>query len=221
MEQTSSLNKVLKVVFVVNLVVLNVLVGYLVYKSQIQNSKIQINPNNQNPIIKTETVDICGPDCQKYIDASLKSQIPSSKSTPTPISTKVVYQQTPAKKVRTVTYVPIPGTGSTMNNVWTDLAGTDFYFNTADYPGLIEVSFEANVKLINGNGIAYFQLADITHGIGVQGSDLQTSAQTSTSVSSGKISFWAGKNLIRVQAKSLTADTAVFDGGRLKVVVEN
>jgi len=116
MEQTSSLNKVLKVVFVVNLVVLNVLVGYLVYKSQIQNSKIQINPNNQNPIIKTETVDICGPDCQKYIDASLKSQIPSSKSTPTPISTKVVYQQTPAKKVRTVTYVPIPGTGSTMNN---------------------------------------------------------------------------------------------------------
>ncbi len=216
MEQTSRLNKFFKVVLIVNLVVLNVLVGYLIYKFQIQNSKVQINLNNQAPIIKTETIDICGPDCQKYIDA--KMVFPSS--TPTTI-TKTVYQTTPKTKTRSVTYVPIPGTGSTVNNVWTNLTGTDFYFNTADYPGLVEVYLEANVRLINGNGLAYFQLADITHGTGVQGSDLQTSAQTSTSVSSGKISFWAGKNLIRVQAKSLTADTAVFDGGRLKVVVEN
>lgn len=216
MEQTSRLNKFLKIVLVVNLVVLDIFVGYLVYKSQIQNSKIQINPNNQNSIIKTETVDICGPDCKKYIDAKMVFPSP----TPTTI-TKTVYQTTPKSKTRSVTYVPIPGTGSAMSNVWINLAGTDFYFNTADYSGLFEVYFEANVRLVNGNGIAYFQLADITHGTGVQGSDLQTNAQTSTSVSSGKVSFWAGKNLIRVQAKSLTADTAVFDGGRLKVVVEN
>lgn len=198
------------------MVVLDIFVGYLVYKSVNTTSELRSSPPESGGDRGVVQVDVCGPDCQKYIDA--KMVFPSS--TPTTI-TKTVYQTTPKTKTRSVTYVPIPGTGSTMNNVWTDLAGTDFYFNTADYPGLLEVSFEANVKLFNGNGMAYFQLADITHGTTVQGSDLQTNAQTSTSVSSGKISFWAGKNLIRVQAKSLTADTAVFDGGRLKVVVEN
>lgn len=216
MEQTSRLSKVLKVVLIVNLVVLNSVVGYLVFKLINTAPELRSSPPEPGGDTGVVRVDVCGPDCQKYIDA--KMVFPSS--TPTTI-TKTVYQTTPKTKTRSVTYVPIPGTGSTMSNVWTNLAGTDFYFNTADYPGLVEVYLEANVRLINGNGVAYFQLADITHGTGVQGSDLSTSSQTSTLVTSGRVIFWAGKNLIRVQAKSLTADTAVFDGGRLKVVVEN
>jgi hypothetical protein len=124
-------------------------------------------------------------------------------------------------KIRTVQYVTIPGSGSTSANVWTNLAGTEFYFDTADYPGLIEIYFEANMRLVNGNGRAYVQLYDATHGIGVQGSDVNTTSQTDTVITSGRVSFWAGKNLIRVQAKSLTADTAVYNSGRLRIVTEN
>jgi hypothetical protein len=64
-------------------------------------------------------------------------------------------------------------------------------------------------------------LLDVTHGIGVQGSDVSTASQAETVAISGKVSFWAGKNLIRVQAMSLTADTAVYNSGRLRIVTEN
>jgi hypothetical protein len=117
--------------------------------------------------------------------------------------------------------VTIPGSGTTMSNDWVNLAGTEFYFNPADYPGLVEVYFEANIRLYNGNGMAYVQLFNATSGVGVQGSDIQTNSQIDTVVTSGKVTFWAGKNLIRVQAKSLTADTAIFSSGRLRIVAEN
>jgi len=120
-----------------------------------------------------------------------------------------------------VAYVTIPGTGSSSKNDWEILPGTEFYFDKSDYPGLVEVYFEANMKLFNGNGMAYVRLYDSINGVAVQGSDVQTNSQVNAVVFSGKVNFWAGKNLIKVQAKNLTADTAVYNWGRLRVVTEN
>lgn len=198
---------VVKILLSLNLVLLDVGLIYLLFKPQAP----VVAPTSTNTI---QYVDQCGTDCQKYIDS--KIVIP----TPTTL-TKTVYQTAPKTKTRSVVYIPIPGSGFTTNNVWTDLSGTDFYFNKNDYPGLISVAFEANLRLFNGNGIAYVQIFDVTHGVGVQGSDVSTSSQISTAVISGSVSFWSGKNLYRIQAKSLTADTAMFDGGRLKITLEN
>ena len=101
------------------------------------------------------------------------------------------------------------------------LAGTEFYFDTRDYPGLTEVYFEANMKLVDGNGRAYVRLYDITHGIAPSGGENDTTSQADVWTTSQKVYFWAGRNYIRVQAKSLTADTAVFNAGRLRIVTEN
>lgn len=200
-----------KAFFIFDLIVLHVIVGFLIYKFSILNSQ----SNSNVPIInnKIEYVDQCGDECKKYIDS--KIVIP----TPTTL-TKTVYQTTPKTKTRSVVYIPIPGSGFTTNNTWSDLSGTDFYFNKSDYPGIVDVTFEANLRLFNGNGTAFVQIFDVTHSVGVQGSDVSTSSQTSTAVVSGSVTFWAGKNLYRIQAKSLTADTAMFDGGRLKITLE-
>lgn len=147
-----------------------------------------------------------------------------SNPTPTPIPApkSVVVQPTTKPKARSVSYVTIPGSGGgTVQTSWVDVAGSDFYFDTADYPGLVEVYLEANMNLVNGSGMAYVQLLDVTHGIGVQGSDVKTNSNSATMMTSGKISFWRGKNLIRVQVKSLTSEQAVFNSGRLRVVTEN
>jgi hypothetical protein len=77
------------------------------------------------------------------------------------------------------------------------------------------------MKLFNGSGRAYLRLYDVTHKIGVQGSDVSTNSNSDVIIESGRISFWAGKNLIRVQARSETVETAVFNSGRLRLVVEN
>lgn len=174
--------------------------------------------SNPQPIAVPTAVDQCGIDCQKYINdkiANLPTQPPTTLKTITtvPIPSR--------SKIRTISYLPIPTGGSTGNNDWTDLAGTDFYFDTHDYPGLVEIYFETNIHLFNGNGIVFVRLFDATHGVGVQGSEAQSDQQRDTAVVSGKVSFYQGKNLIKVQAKSLTADTAIFTSGRLKIVTEN
>lgn len=206
----------MKIIFIIDLILLNLITGFLFYKSQIPNSTDQSISNVQSPVTKTEYIDRCGEDCQKYIDSKLNFPIPS----PTTI-TKTVYQTVTKPKTKSIVYVPISGSGSTTSNDWISISGTDFYLDKSDYKGLVEVSFEGNLKLFNGNGMAYMRLFDVTHGIAVQGSDAQTSSQVSSPVNSNAINLWSGKNLYRVQLKTLTADTAVFDGGKLKIIVEN
>lgn len=220
-----------KLIVVINLVILNLLVGgigYLYYQNvYLKNVSSEVSTTmSGNPVVSY--VDKCGSECKVEVErqvgllkTELSAQVVSSV-TPTPVVvTKTVSQTTSKTKVRSVSYVTIPGSGNTLNNEWTDLSGTDFYFDTKDYPGLVEVYFEANVKLFNGNGKAYFRLYDSNNGVGVQGSDIETQSQISSLNTSGKVTFWAGKNKIRVQAKSLTADTAVFESGRLRIVTEN
>jgi hypothetical protein len=209
---------------ILDVVALNAGVGYMLYKSEFLISKSQLSSNNQVPI--TQTIDQCGEACRAYINKRVEEltlrQVQGGSPAGPSATPKVIYvPQTASGKNRITSYVITPGSGSTSGNDWTDLAGTEFYFNPADYPGMVEVYYEVNMKLFNGNGMAYVRLYDATHGVGVQGSDVQTNSQTDGLVVSGRVSFWSGKNLIKVQAKSLTADTAVFTSGRLRIVTEN
>lgn len=208
-------------VVIANTIILNGVMGWVVYK---QSSKQLSVISDQ--LTKTEFVDKCGEECKAEIQRLISnSQITNTQIPtiiPTAVPAKTVTVVVPTKtKVRTVSYVTIPGNGSTALTDWTTLTGTDFYFDTADYPGLTQVTFEANMKLFNGSGRAYLRLLDVTHGIGVQGSDINTNSNSDVIIESGRVSFWAGKNLIRVQAKSATVETAVFNSGRLRLVVEN
>ena len=178
----------------------------------------------KKPVVPTaestvQYIDQCGEKCKRYIDASLKNT-PAPTPTPTP-ATKIIYQTAPKTKVRSTTYVTIAGSGSTTNRDWVNVGGSDFYFSPGDYPGLVEIYFEANIKLMTGSGWAYVRLYDSTHGIGVQGSEVSTQAGVDTLMVSGQVSFWQGKNLIRVQVKSLTTESAVYNSGRLRIVTEN
>lgn len=219
------LNKIFKIILVLDLVGVNVAVGYAIYKSQGPNPKIQTISNDQIPNVQTriEYVDKCGDECMTVIKNQITSlQIKDQKIvvvTP-PLRLKASEGQA-SKKTRSEEILTIPGSGSTTANGWTDIPGTEFYFDGRDWPGIVEVYFEANMRLVNGNGLAYVRLFDVTHGIGVTGSENNTSSQSDVWTKSQKSSFWAGKNLIRVQAKSLTADTAVYTQGRLRIVVEN
>lgn len=206
-------------ILVADAIAVNAAVGYVVYR-QLTAPAVRQPAETAETQPQVEYVDRCGTECQGAIDEAvgeLRAEL-TGGPTPTPA---VVYRETPKSKARTVTYVPISVSGSTTASDWVSLNGVAFYLDTADYPGLTEVYFEANIKLINGNGKAYARLYDATHGVGVQGSEVNTASQTTQVVESGRVSFWAGKNLIRVQAKSLTADTAVFEGGKLRVVTEN
>lgn len=215
---------------VINLVVINVAVG-LVAREVFFTT----------PVAKTaENValgeDTCGEVCMAQIERQvalmsskasgtedgedepvMETGAPTSTVTPT----RGASTTATTKKVRAVAYVTIPGSGSSKLLTWENISGTEFYFDKSDYPGLIEIYFEANMNLLNGNGKAFVRLYDAAHSIGVDGSEVVSTGQSAGIYTSGKLNFWAGKNLIRVQAKTLTADTAVYNYGRLKIVTEN
>ncbi len=164
-----------------------------------------------SPIINK--CDCSTPICDCVIPTTIPITPTITKTTTTTVTT--------TKKSKTIAYIPITGTGSTTENKWVDIAGTDFYLNPADYTGLKESYFEANIKLINGNGAVFVRLFDITAGVEVWGSEIQSSSQTAVSVTSPKLTLRDGNHLYRVQIKSLTADTAIYNSGRVKLVQEN
>lgn len=225
-------------VLILDAVAVNAVAGWEIYKyfagKQTTAANTQMVPTSYLSDSKAIS-DSCGLECQRTIAekisqlrielAAAAGPSASPKTTPVPSEktapTARVAAPTLKAKTQTITYVAIPGSGSSQKTDWENLAGTEFYFNPADYPGLKDVYFEANIKLFNGNGMAYVRLFDNNHGIGVQGSDAQTNSQSNGIVVSGRVSFWAGNNLIKVQAKTLTADTTVFSSGRLKIIQEN
>lgn len=215
---SNAAKKILIGLGILDVILVHISLGYSWFKIQNLNSQITNQTQNSN----VQYVDTCGVECRNYVDQAIQAkqakQAPQVSPTP---ATKVVYQTAPKTKVRTTSYVTIPGSGNTTNTDWTNVTGSEFYFNPADYPGLVSVYFEANMKLFNGSGLAYVRLFDVTHGIGVQGSEVNTNSGTDTVVESGQISFWAGRNLIRVQIKSQTAEQTVFNSGRLRITTEN
>lgn len=224
------LKKIFLTVAFVNFIVLNVAVGYLVWKNYdrdlvsdsdiIENKTLTQEGSGVGSFGIGENTSefVCDEKCQKIIEDKVADLLPTYipsitlKPVPTAVSTSV--------KTKFVSYIPIPGSGNTANTVWTDLAGTEFSFSVSDYVGFKEAYFEANIKLFNGNGIGYVRLYDITNSRAVDGSEISTSSQISTAVSSGKVSLWLGNNRFKIQARSLTADTTYFESGRLKIINE-
>lgn len=152
----------------------------------------------------------------KYVYPTAEPTVLIPSPTIEPTKTVVV-----SRKTKNTTVVPVPGSGSSGENKWTDLLGTEFYLNTSDYPGLKEAYLEANMRLFNGNGVAFVRLFDVTAGIEVWGSEVKTSSQNSTAVTSERLTLREGNRLYRVQAKSLTNDTVMYGSGRIRIVTEN
>jgi hypothetical protein len=163
----------------------------------------------------------CPTGCDQKIQAAIAA-IPTTPIVPTQVTAEPTIKQiVKAKAIRSTSYVPIPGSGSTGANKWESLPGTEFYLNTADYGGLREARLEVNMKLFNGNGLGYVRLFDKTSGIEVWGSEVSSKNQSFTTIISDKMTLRPGNRLYEIQAKSLTADTTIFNSGRIKLITEN
>jgi len=196
--------KLIPIILIINLLVLNLAFIYLYFKPR----------SSPTPVPEEEPVS----DLQTKID-QLKNDllVLQSQMSVTSIPSSAPPLRGPTAAPLT-SYIPIPGSGSLLVYQWTSLPGTEFYFNPADFPALDKAYFEANMKLLNGNGQAFLRLFDLTAGIEIWGSEIKTANQADTVVVSDPLQFRSGNHLICVQAKSLTADTTIYNSGRLKII---
>lgn len=208
-----------------NLVVLDV-----VWLNQ-QRDKISSKLEGQSELVPgpslsagtKSSTDDCGPVCQRTIDQKISQAISTISGKERTVETKVVEKTTPSLKTQSqpqVIYIPLGGGGSTTSKDWADVGNAEVWLNIDDYPNLDRAYFEGFIKVKHGNGKAYARLYDVTHGIGVQGGEISTSSENYTLVESGSLSFWKGKNLYRVQIKSLNGYEASFDSGRIKIILK-
>lgn len=168
----------------------------------------------------TSETDTCGPVCQETIDQKVSEALATISGKETVKETTVVQKTTEAVSQPTVIYIPLGGGGSTISRDWADVGNAEVYLDISDYPNLDRAYFEGFIRIKHGNGRAFARLYDVTHDIGVQGGEVYTDNESFTLVESGSLSFWQGKNLYRVQVKSLNGYEAFYDSGRIKLILK-
>lgn len=194
---------------------------YFLYK-KVDNLSGQISSQNMQiaePPVNLESSptpsDYCGTQCQSQIDKIVSSAISTLSGKP---QTVVKTQTVSAPLSNKTTYIPLSGPITTTSMTWVDATGTDVYIDLAnDYGKDAKISWDANLSVISGQIFA--RLYDVTHNIAVNGSEISVTEKNNlTNIGSANFSLWNGRNLYRVQLKSLNSSVVTFGSGRIKVV---
>ena len=215
---------VLFVLILSNLVVLDMISLRQKRNDQSLNSAL----NNQTAVLPTPSMALpsettasgqCDLNCQQLIDQKISQAIATISGKETIKETKTIGKTTTSSQPQVI-YIPLGGSGSTSSRDWANIGNAEVYFDLNDYPSLVEARFEGFISVKNGNGKTFARLYDATHSIGVQGSDIESTSENFTMVISDVLSLWRGKNLYRVQIKSLNGYEANFDSGRIKLTLK-
>lgn len=208
-----------KVIFVL-LTIANTFAIVMIFRdfAEVKSSLVDLSqktsrlPSSFFPV-EAEQVDLSAYATKQYVDESV-SEIPVGGST----EKVTVVKETVSDSSPKTSIIPINSNFESQSLVWIDVPNSDFYLDLAsDYSEGAEVTWDAFLHELHGNGLAEARIMDITHGIVVVNSEISTNNSTSTLVSSGNLAIWKGKNLYRVQVKSQKGFPVYFNSGRLKI----
>lgn len=169
--------------------------------------------NNQN----SQDSPVNGGGCNETCRLEIARQV--SVATATLSGIKVVTTAATSSTSPRTAYISMGTTHTTTSTAWVTIEDTAVYIDLEnDYGKTAKVSWEVSLKVANGNGKAFARLWDDTNKIGVDFSELTTTDNASyKQVSTGNLPFWRGRNLYKVQIKSLNSFEITLSGGKIKV----
>lgn len=192
------------------------IVGFISVKGVLTKiySDIQANKVQTTNVVTEKSG--CDATCQKEIADQVARAVATLSGSPKVVTVNSIPTSTSKPQD---SYIQISGSGSTQNIDWTDVPGTDFSFDvTRDFEKDAKFAWEGFLKVADANGTVYARIYDATHGIGVDGSQISVVNQGDfTRVNSTNMNFWAGRNVYRVQIKSLNTFTVSYSGGKIRV----
>lgn len=203
-------------IFLLIILILIFIAGYVVAKNTLDRIYKDIALQKQKVIAVVEEKTGCDADCQKAVANEVGRAMATLSATTRQV---IISQATGNTSKPQVSYIPLDGTYSTTNTGWTDAKGVEVSFDLAkDYASGAKVAWEASLRVANANGTAYARLFDTSHGIAVDGSEISvTNNADYQRVSSGNLNLWAGRNIYRVQIKSLNSFNIDYSGGKIRV----
>jgi len=128
-----------------------------------------------------------------------------------PQVTKPVAQTQPTIKEQTI-YI---GSGSSSSTNWTDIGSAVIELNSANYPNLDRVIFEANLSIVGGE--AYARLKNKTSGQVIEISTVSHNSSLAAQKLSGSFGLTSGSNEYVVQLRSSSNEKVILDGARLRL----
>lgn len=134
---------------------------------------------------------------------------PTTTPSPTPASVQVTREY----------FIPL-GTGFGSSTVWTTITQLGVTVDTADYPNVKSVVFEASVRIPTGNQTVHVRLLNADTYQSIAGSELLLSGGTPTILVSSPITLTTGSHLYQVQLYTQLGYTTYIDFARLRITTE-
>jgi hypothetical protein len=217
-----NLLKVLKPVFF-SLLFLSILglIGGFYFLYQRQN-KILNEPGETNQALEIDdnselnlSLDTCGQRCRDEIAIAVSDALADIS----PTTETIIEKETIVSTSQGTDYISMGTSDTTTSTDWVDVEASAVYIDLEnDYGADANVSWEASLKVAHGNGKAFARLYDDTNKIAVDFSELTTENNVEfTQKTTGNLPFWKGRNLYKVQIKSLNSFEVTYSGGKIKV----
>lgn len=197
---------VLGIGLVVDIIFLNFKTFSVKEKPAVPLSSIPTFPSPAKTIVSNDQ-DSCPTACLLAINEATKGAekqpTQPAKETQSALSVKEIY-------------IPL-GSGSTKSESWVELPGVETVIDSADYPNIKSMIFEASLKIPTANGRVYVKLLNVSDKHDVWGSEVSSEGSTSYRAESANITLSPGRKLYRVMMKSTMGFEAILDWARIKV----
>ena len=172
----------------------------------------------------TSSEETCGKDCVAKINEVVNLYLKPTTSlsptlTPTPTKAQSSQASSQPQAAREY-YVPF-GSGSGSSSDWQDVAGLQAYIDSANYPNIKSIVFEASLHIPTGNQTASVRLYNATDGHPVWNSEVNFNGNTSSVfLNSQAVLLDSGNKLYKVQMKTQLQYTAILDQSRLHITTK-
>jgi len=174
-------------------------------------SSLNRKSNSEQMIERTDTQDSdCSDACTRVIEDMF------SRASPTR-SPGASVQSAPLATTKEF-YIPL-GSGRTTSREFAELVGVEAVINTANYPRIQSVLFEASMHLFPGNGRMTAKLYNITDRHDVWFSELSTDGGSIVKKET-PITLENGEKLYRVMVQSTLGYEAIVDNARVRIITE-
>ncbi len=145
--------------------------------------------------------------------AALQTQINQLKISGITSSSTQTTTSTPKAPV----YIPLGWVGAVSSTNWATITSQELAIDPANYPGYKSMQFEVNLRIYQGNGTSYARLLNNNDGTAVTNSEISTTSQDYTWISSSTFTLPSSEKTYRMQLKSSTGYEAGVVNARIKV----
>ncbi len=212
------INIIAKAILIISIISLAAGSYYLYTNQQEISEKIESLQGSErsDSNLDVQILEDCNQSCREEIAKAVSdalSDIPS-------ITTEtIIEKETIVTESQGTDYISMGTSDTTTSTDWVDVEASAVYIDLEnDYGADANVSWEASLKVAHGNGKAFARLYDDTNKIAVDFSELTTENNVEfTQKTTGNLPFWKGRNLYKVQIKSLNSFEVTYSGGKIKV----